>query len=443
MYSKRLPVVILSFGTAALLTACGLEGFLSPNPGLNQEDTAKTNQQRESIRGSSTDNNEESATQQPGVQLTKRPKTEGEVAELPPDLPFYPQSTLETITPDSTDEAGVSIWQSPDDVEQIVQYYDQKWQSEGWQVVEPFLPDEADGGLTATVDRDNARYRLKLVSTEDSQNQTELTIAYEGVESSRFAIGDNAQEVATKSNSEASSSNSIAANSNTSTPNPNRLADYSEVPEPLQQYVADVAALNVVTFKAKDDNGLLFEPNETITRRQYAKWLVKANNKYYANSSGSKIRLAGNNSTPAFKDVSPEDPNFAEIQGLAEAGLIPSVLTGDTQVLFKPDAPLTREDLIAWKVPLDLRKGLPTADSNAVKETWGFQDLGSISPETFPALFADYQNGDRSNLKRVFGYTTLFQPKKTVTRAEAAASLWYFGSQGDGVTALEVRQDTQ
>ncbi|MEY4519026.1 MAG: hypothetical protein RLZZ499_1625, partial [Cyanobacteriota bacterium] len=54
------------------------------------------------------------------------------------------------------------------------------------------------------------------------------------------------------------------------------------------------------------------------------------------------------------------------------------------------------------------------------------------------ALYDDFQNGDRSNVRRIFGYTTLFQPKKPVTRAEAAASLWYFGFQGDGITAKEV-----
>ena len=53
-------------------------------------------------------------------------------------------------------------------------------------------------------------------------------------------------------------------------------------------------------------------------------------------------------------------------------------------------------------------------------------------------LYADFQNGDLSNIRRIFGYTTLFQPKKPVTRAEAAASLWYFGFQGDGITAQEV-----
>jgi hypothetical protein len=31
----------------------------------------------------------------------------------------------------------------------------------------------------------------------------------------------------------------------------------------------------------------------------------------------------------------------------------------------------------------------------------------------------------------------LFQPKKSVTRAEAAASLWYFGIQDQGLSAKD------
>ncbi|MGB3642768.1 MAG: S-layer homology domain-containing protein, partial [Rivularia sp. (in: cyanobacteria)] len=50
---------------------------------------------------------------------------------------------------------------------------------------------------------------------------------------------------------------------------------------------------------------------------------------------------------------------------------------------------------------------------------------------------ADYQNGEQSNIRRVFGYTTLFQPKKAVTRAEAAAALWYFGTESEGISAKE------
>jgi hypothetical protein len=106
-------------------------------------------------------------------------------------------------------------------------------------------------------------------------------------------------------------------------------------------------------------------------------------------------------------------------------------------VLFRPDAPLTREQLILWKVPLDTRQALPAANLEAVKQTWGFQDAGSIEPKALRAVLADFQNAEQSNIRRVFGYTTLFQPKKPVTRAEASAALWYFGTQGEGISATE------
>lgn len=184
-----------------------------------------------------------------------------------------------------------------------------------------------------------------------------------------------------------------------------------------------------------------FAPNQVITRGEYARWLMAANNRYYADNPGKKIYLANKTSQPAFNDVNPNDPDFAAIQSLAEAGLIPSRLTEDsTNLLFRPDTALTRADFITWKVPLDTRKSLPKASIQAIEESWGFQDAADIDSSATRALYADFQNGDRSNVRRMFGYTTLFQPKKPVTRAEAAASLWYFGFQGDGISAKEVLQ---
>jgi hypothetical protein len=132
------------------------------------------------------------------------------------------------------------------------------------------------------------------------------------------------------------------------------------------------------------------------------------------------------------------DIDFPVIQGLAETGLIPSPLSGDsTAVLFRPDAPLTREQLILWKIPLDTRQPLPTANLEAVNQTWGFQDTAKIDPKALRAVLADFQNGQQSNIRRVFGYTTLFQPKKPVSRGEAAAALSYFGTQDEGISAGE------
>jgi hypothetical protein len=168
------------------------------------------------------------------------------------------------------------------------------------------------------------------------------------------------------------------------------------------------------------------------------RWLVAANNRLYAAQPAKQIRLSTDAAQPAFQDVPRNDPDFPAIQGLAEAGLIPSPLTGDsTTVTFRPDAPLTREALILWKVPADTRQALPTASLDAIKQTWGFQDAARIDPKAMRAVLADFQNGDLANLRRAFGYTTLLQPKKAVTRAEAAAALWYFGFQGDGQSAQD------
>lgn len=183
-----------------------------------------------------------------------------------------------------------------------------------------------------------------------------------------------------------------------------------------------------------------FRPNQATTRREYARWLLATNNRFYTDQRTRKVRPGVNSSTPVFKDVSVTDPDFAAIQGLAEAGIIPSPLTGSSTTLtFRPDAPLTREDLLLWKVPLDTRQPLPQATPTAVEEAWGFQDASKIEPRALQSVLADYQNGDFANIRRAFSYTTLFQPKKAATRSETAAVLWRFGNSTEGITAEEIR----
>jgi hypothetical protein len=214
------------------------------------------------------------------------------------------------------------------------------------------------------------------------------------------------------------------------------FTDIQKAPPEWRSHIQDLATLGVLSIQPKGTKEFL--PDKIITRREYARWLVAANNAMYANIPAKKIRLAFPNTQPAFRDILTKDPDFLVIQSLAEAGLIPSSLSGDaTAVLFRPDAPLTREQLILWKVPLDTRQSLPSANLEAVKQTWGFQDTGNIQPQALKAILADFQNGEQSNIRRVFGYTTLFQPKKPVTRAEASAALWYFGTQGEGISATE------
>ncbi len=232
------------------------------------------------------------------------------------------------------------------------------------------------------------------------------------------------------------------------------FTDLEKTPQPLRQYVSEVLQLGVLTFspaavakgnsapKAADPSPApnpeltKFEPNKIVTRRDYARWLFAVNNHLHADTPVQQVRLGLETSQPAFQDVPRTDPDFPVIQGLAEAGLLPSPLSGDsTTVVFRPNQPLTREHLLLWKVPMDTRQALPLATLEAVTQTWGFQDTARIDPKALRAVLADFQNGDLSNIRRVFGYTTLLQPKKPVTRAEAVAALWYFGFQGEGRSA--------
>jgi len=225
--------------------------------------------------------------------------------------------------------------------------------------------------------------------------------------------------------------------------------DVDKAPEEIQPYLVDLIELDLLktTPPAKPADGKTqaasadqFQPNQAVTRREYARWLLATNNRFYADQRSRKIRAGVSSSSPVFKDVSTSDADFGAIQGLAEAGIIPSPLTGSsTELTFRPDAPLTRKDLLLWKVPLDTRSPLPQATAAAVEEAWGFQDAAKIPARPLQAVLADYQNGDLSNIRRAFGYTTLFQPDKAATRAEAAAVLWRYGNSTEGITAEDLR----
>ena len=182
----------------------------------------------------------------------------------------------------------------------------------------------------------------------------------------------------------------------------------------------------------------LQDPNQIVTRRQFARWLASANNQLFQNRPAWQVRSANVSSQPLFTDVPTTDPDFPTIQGLAEAGIIPSRLTGNNSPTFSPDGPLTRETMVLWKVPLDLRRPLPPATVETVQKAWGFLDATKVDAQALRAIAADRENGELSNIRRVFGFTTLLQPKKPITQGEAAAALWYFGPEGQGITAKDL-----
>ncbi|MBC6430665.1 S-layer homology domain-containing protein [Nostoc sp. HG1] len=407
---------------------------------------------------------EESQSNQPQAQQNE--STLQLPADFPKDIPLYSNAKLQEVTPASGSENRVSTrWLSSDPSNFIASFYSSQFQTNNWQILQQ-PTDDAGGAFEAR--RNDLLLKVSIqpksvtnATPNQPQTATELLIEYvpNSIATAQSTPTTNPNEttndVPQPGNSQfigpvppanlAAQPPSMANNQTTptATAQSQEFTDLNKAPQEWRQHIQDLAALGVLPLepKATKSNTVTtnqFEPGKIITHREYARWLIAANNAIYASNPAKQIRLASETTQPVFSDVSAKDPDFPAIQGLAEAGLIPSPLSGDsTVVLFRPDAPLTREQLLLWKLPLDTRQALPSSNLDTVKQTWGFQDAARIDPKALRAVLADYQNGEQSNIRRVFGYTTLFQPKKPVTRAEAATALWYFGSQGEGVSATE------
>lgn len=397
MRDLKLTAITLQILTVSLafLTACGgntsIESWFAADPNLK--------------------NNNQTGT--PTAVNSPKPDS------LPPVIPRYPGAQLLETDPQSTSDRGRTRWLSVDASNLITSFYQQEFAKNNWEIISPSSPETAGGETPLTARRDGLEVSLSFVPTAQTAGKTEFFIVYQ---------------------SSSSPSPSPVA-TGTIPQNSDNFSDLNAIAEPLRRYIQDLARLGVFNAARNSDR---FVPDQPISRREYARWLVAANNSIYANTPGKQIRLGTKADQPAFQDVPASDPDFPAIQGLAQAGLIPSQLSGDSSALqFRPNAPLTREELIWWKVPLDNRKALPAATIDSIKETWGFQDAVKINPKVIRAIYADFQNGEQSNIRRVFGYTTLFQPQKTVTRAEAAVTLWYFGFQGEGVSAADALPQPQ
>jgi hypothetical protein len=416
------------------------------------------------------------------------------VAQLPTDfpgeIPRYPNAELVGVTQDQAADFSSGAnpstqtrWATVDQAEQVQQFYKDKFQADGWQLAGSgvdagSIVAERDGLEVTVAVAPSASPATPSPAASTVGSKTEFSIAYQFSNSNNSSNLPIPAESPTQSPTQTAQSNSSSApvpqpgdpdfigpvlpsqstaQQNSGSAQPASAAsqaftDLDKAPTQLQSYITDLAKLGVLQLKTGQADGMNnssgasssggeFKPNDSLTRRGYARWLFAANNALYANQPARQIRLGTASDQIAFQDVPATDPDFGMIQGLANAGLLPSPLSGDsTTVTFRPDAPLTREDLVLWKVPVDTRRALPNASIESVQQTWGFQDAARIDPKALRAVLQDFQNGDLSNIRRSFGYTTLFQPKKPVTRAEAAAALWYFGFQGDGISAKDALQ---
>ncbi|MEN9221898.1 MAG: S-layer homology domain-containing protein [Thermostichus sp. BF3_bins_97] len=182
----------------------------------------------------------------------------------------------------------------------------------------------------------------------------------------------------------------------------------------------------------EDLTGSEFQPQRSIRRGEFARWLVLANNAIHADEPSRQIRLGSATERPIFLDVPEEDPHFRYIQALGAAGLI----DGDANQEFRPNSLLSRAELIRMKVPLDLPPGQVKGSLQELEEGWGFTDAAQVPPEAIAPLVADRRLNNASTVLRTFGPIRTFNPFEPVSRGEAAIALSAFGER----TAQEALQ---
>jgi hypothetical protein len=380
-----------------LLSACQgdrvAESWFAPDPQLQAERSRPRAEETTEPTPTETETETETTSDSPGEEDVRLPQT------FPAEVPTYPQARLVASSYRFGQGTGTTDWASRASPRQVANFYQQFLADKDWQIEQRFTASTPETILV--------------------KGEQEVRISFPTEGQFRLAYRDTAQAA------------------EEATPPDSPMAPTAPTTPTAQGGAADLVALGVIPAD--------FDPNAVMNRRTFARWLFTAHNRIYRDRATQQIRPANPNSQPAFQDIPQSDPDFATIQGLAEAGIIPSRLTGETAaLLFRPEAPLTRETLILWKVPLDRRTTLPTATLQNIQQVWGFQDSDQISPNVLPALLVDYENGDQANILRSFGYTKLLQPKKSVTQEEAAIALSSFGFQSEAISAAEALQlDTE
>ncbi|XP_065880200.1 uncharacterized protein [Euphorbia lathyris] len=174
--------------------------------------------------------------------------------------------------------------------------------------------------------------------------------------------------------------------------------------------------------------------DELCTRREYARWLVRLHSLLERNPKHriAPSQLLSGSVVAAFDDVGLEDPDFDSIQALAEAGFIPSKLSGtscysdsskgDKSFCFHPERFISRQDLINWKAQLEYQF-MPGIIKQMSRTKVDYMDVKEINSDASPELLVDMLAGDKSIIRKVFGKSRRFQPKKPLTKSQAAVTL--------------------
>ncbi|XP_041992929.1 uncharacterized protein LOC121743665 isoform X2 [Salvia splendens] len=208
------------------------------------------------------------------------------------------------------------------------------------------------------------------------------------------------------------------------------------------------------------------QPGDLCTQREYARWLLKASNALSRNTTSEVLPAIyiKNVTELSFDDITPEDPDFPYIQGLAEARIIASKLSrhdmqsyGDEDrnpSYFFPDSllspsrsreflrkhsyqQLTKRLSHNCKILLPSHKNMhfflfsPSHKNmhflilvltllsfvifgvKIVQQLTRFMDIDNVNTDAWPAVVADVAAGDKGIIALAFGNTRRFTCDKS------------------------------
>lgn len=243
------------------------------------------------------------------------------------------------------------------------------------------------------------------------------------------------QELRTKVNSQEAVTKMISAFAGKSAPTEHAIAK-TEPPAAAQHTFTDLEGLpqkKMIEELAKlgvyDDLTEKFEPFKPVTRGEFVTLLFKAHNKMMPGEN--QIHLAPQVAAQ-FKDLKEDHPAYKYAQALANAGYS----IGYEDKTFRPDQPITREEMIGIKVGVDCGKTYEPYRSQ-MAYVWKFSDSGQIDDKFTGYIHQDYYSSGPhgTNIARAFGKVGTFRPKQAVLRSEAGGLLWAFGPFETGTAA--------
>lgn len=132
-------------------------------------------------------------------------------------------------------------------------------------------------------------------------------------------------------------------------------------------------------------------------------------------------------SLPPFQDVN-QDPYLKEIQQAVERKL----MSGFPQQQFRPQQPLTREQLVSVVIELFYQTPLQNINLSFPYPKPPLPELPkSVDKNPFPDVDANRWSASKIQLAREIGFIRgykdgLFRPEQAVTRAELMSMLWEF-----------------